>query len=123
MKKKFLFNNKGFGSILEVTITAIVFSVAAVGLISTITMVRPEATTSSKRLEAAYIGKQLMDDLRSNVDAGTWFLGNTDDPLLPGNYSTSVTQDGVVYSINYTIADDPNIDARKMTMTVEYPDP
>lgn len=123
---KRLGNNKGFGSILEVTITAIVFSVAAVGLMTTITMVRPESTTSSKRLEAAYIGKQLIDDLRKDVSAETWYLGNTDDPLLPGTYTDSVTQDGVQYNYTYTIQQvNPygDFDARKLTITIEYPDP
>ncbi len=115
-------NNKGFASILEVTITAIVFSIAAVGLISTITMVQPEATTSSKRLEAAYIGKSIMDELRANVDATTWFLTNTDNPLRTGGpFNQTITQDGVQYNVSYTITDVGGA-ARQMTMTIEYPD-
>ena len=114
-------NNYGFASILEVTITAIVFSIAAVGLMSTITMVNPESTISSKRLEAAYVGKSIMDELRRDVDASTWFIGNADNPLSTGTtFTRTVDMGGIQYNVSYFLTDVD--DARQMTMTIDYPD-
>ena len=57
----------GFATIVEVIVTAVIFIVATVGILSTITMLRPQSETSNTRFEAAYAGKQMLHDLHRNI--------------------------------------------------------
>jgi len=47
----------GFASIVEVIVTAVVFTVAAFGILTTVSMLRPQGMESYRKLEAAYHAK------------------------------------------------------------------
>jgi len=107
----------GFASIVEIIVTAIVFVIAAAGILSTMVMFRPQGQEASKKMEAAYIGKGIIDDLRQQVSAEDWF--NAGSPLEVGTTSFMVDN----YNVTYTITDPVVGDYRKLEMNVTWPDP
>lgn len=101
---------------VEVVVTSIIFIIASFGIFTTITALRPQASQSSTKLEAFYIGKQTSDELRAQVDARVWDDGV--NPLTPGTIKQSVGD----FNITYTVTDVPSIQARKLEMTIDYQD-
>jgi len=108
--------NKGFASLVEVIVTAIVFIIAASGILATTTMFRPQGQASSQKMEAAYIGKGLIDDLRQKVSAEDWWDPNGN--LAVGTYTTTIGG----YDVTYIITE-PIPDVRHLTMNISWPDP
>ena len=110
---------KGIASIVEVIVTAVVFVIAAAGIMSTVAMFRPQGKGSSLKIEAAYIGKGIIDDLRQQVNAEDW--NNPASPLadIGGPHPPIPIGDHIVV---YTITDvTPGL--RRLDMTITYPDP
>ena len=104
----------GFASIVEVIITSVIFVIGAAAVLSTTSQFRPQGQESSQKMEAAYMGKGIIDDLRQQVSADDWNTGN----LMIGTYSL-VNGD---FTIDYRITEPiPNL--RHITMTVTWPDP
>ena len=116
-------------SVAEALVAAMVFSIAAAGVFSTIGSVQKPSAGTDRSLQAAYIGQQVLEGLRSSVDAGTWDDSTTPSPLygtvsgtphacpaltpaLPANWSCS-----------YTVTEDPNSKARKVDVNVIWPNP
>lgn len=118
MLKK-LKNNLGLASIVEVTVTAIIFMVAAAGIFSSISSLRPEGKGSADKLEAAYQGRQFLDEMRQNLSSTTWT-----GQLAVGTYGpTPITNPttGRTYTFTYTVSAVPGInDVRKVDLTVDY---
>lgn len=104
---------KGFASIIEVIITSVIFVIGAVAILSTVSQFRPHGQESSQKMEAAYIGKGIIDDLRQQVSAEDWDTGN----LALGPYGFVIGD----YTINYTITE-PITDLRHLTMNITWPD-
>lgn len=103
-----------FASMAEVLVTAVIFVLAAVGIFATISMLRPHGMESKERLEAAYIGKSVIEELRGYVDARVW--DNADSPLAPG---TTHTEDIGNYVVSWDVSpDDPELGVRYLTMNV-----
>lgn len=111
-----IFNKNGMASMLEVVITTVIFTISAFGIFSTISMLQPQSAGSSQRLEAAYAGKAVLDQLREEVDASTWSTGG----LTPGAYGPTTTPDG--YTISYTVSDVTGLGLRRVDMTITWPD-
>ncbi|MCA9408552.1 MAG: hypothetical protein KC733_07675, partial [Candidatus Omnitrophica bacterium] len=113
----------GFASILEVIITSIIFLIAAYGVLNTISMLRPNSAESARKLEAAYIGKQIIEDLRNNIDASIWVSGSN---LDVGIYNQTVAGTYTTYTVNYVISEVPGYPAgegpRQLIMNITYPD-
>ncbi|MBF0484042.1 MAG: hypothetical protein HQL25_04990 [Candidatus Omnitrophica bacterium] len=109
----------GVASMVEIIITAVIFLVAAVGIISTVSMLRPKATTSSKEIEAIYVAKDVLSKLRSSVDASTWCAAeNPTSPLNPGYYTNTIGN----FTVRYTITANAATSARDINMTVNWVD-
>jgi hypothetical protein len=110
----------GFASIVEVAVTAVIFILATVGIISTVSALKPHARESTKKIEAAYVGKGIIDELRKEVNAapGGVFFGNN---LSIGTHTRSaITTTGTAYTVTYDVTEPiPNV--RKVTMTVTWP--
>jgi Tfp pilus assembly protein PilV len=113
--------DKGFASIVEVIVTAVVFMIASFGILTTISMLRPHGMESYRKLEAAYHAKNMIDTLHLQVDAASW-AANT-GPLATGMVHTN-TVGG--YTINWMLVEPGGFPAglapRKMTMNVYFPD-
>ena len=102
--------------------TALIFSIAAFGMLATMSLLRPAGKGSARKLEATYIGKQVIDDLRKEVDATTWTDAGSN--LAVGTHTRNVPSltGDFNYEISYTISDVGSIGLRKMDMTITYPD-
>lgn len=106
----------------EIVVTAIIFVVSAAGILSTISSIRPKGGSSVKKLEAAYLAKEQIEQLRARVDARMW-----DDPLGgldPNTVYPAQTINGFTYQ--YSVEDisatvgAPAGTLRKVTMNVTY---
>jgi type II secretory pathway pseudopilin PulG len=107
--------DKGIASIVEVIVTAVVFVIAAAGILSTVAMFRPQGKEASQKIEAAYIGKGIIDDLRRQVNAEDW--DNLGSNLAVGTYSATFG----VYNIDYIITE-PTSGIRYLVMNITFPD-
>ena len=107
----------GFASLIEVLVTAVIFVVASLGIFTTISMLRPHGIESAQKLEAAYVGKQVVEELRGKVDARVWDCSLS--PIYPGNHGTIVSGMYGVYVVNYSIVNDL-VGGRSLSMNVNY---
>lgn len=118
-----ILKEKGFASVLEVIVTAVIFMLAAFGIMTTVSMLRPHTREVSREIEAAYHAKNMMDYLRGQVDAAAW-EANT------GPLATGVTHSNIIgdYTINWSLtavnpADYPaGLAPRKLSLNAYYPD-
>ncbi len=118
----------GLGSIVEIVVTSVVFIIAAAGIMSTISVLKPEIKESSKKVEAAYIGKGILDEMRQEVNAadnGVFFGPNLDTNIGEyndvdyANYSPDQTSGN--YTVDYVVTEPiPNV--RKVDMIISWPD-
>lgn len=100
---------------IEVIITSIIFVLATAGILSTISMLRPQGGEAIRKVEAAYVGKRVLDELRKEVDATA--AGYYGAGLSLGGHSSVI--DG--YTVDYTVtAPSPNL--LRVDMTVTWPD-
>ena len=114
---------KAFASVLEVIVTAVIFMLAAVGIMTTVSMLRPHNLGSYREVEAAYHAKNMMDYLGGQVDAAAW-EANT-GPLATGVAHSTTMGDYTInwYLIEFNPADyPPGLAPRKLSMNVSYPD-
>ncbi len=110
---KNLKRKKGFASLLEIVITSIIFIIAAFGIFTSIASFSPKGKNSSKRLEAAYIGRRVLDELRSHVDARVW--DKKESGLLTGeSYATTLGN----YTVKWQLADVPDLKLRRLLMNI-----
>ncbi len=97
----------------EVLVTAVIFVLAAVGIFTTISMLRPQGMESKERLEAAYVGKSVIEELRGYVDERVWL--NADSPLAPGIHRQKEIGN---YVVDWDVSEDPDLGVRYLTMNV-----
>ena len=118
-----ILKKKGFASVLEVIVTAVIFMLAAFGIMTTVSMLRPHTLEVSREVEASYHAKNMMDYLRGQVDSTEW--GANTGPLGTGVAHSSTIGDYTVswYLDEVNPAEYPaGLAPRKLTMNVYYPD-
>jgi type II secretory pathway pseudopilin PulG len=70
-------NNKKTGfTMVEVVVAALVFSLAVAGIFATIASLTNPAEESKEEVAAAFLGKQIFEKWREEVDQGTWDTSN-----------------------------------------------
>ncbi len=77
-------------------------------------MMRPQSGESARKLAAAYIGKQMLDDLRGKVDGRTWDSVNSD--LTVGNHNRTIGN----YFVAWTVVNTSGGNLRYVNMTIDY---
>ncbi len=107
-------------SMVEVIVTAIIFIIATVGIMSTLPVLAPKGKDVDKRITAAYIGKSVIEGLRNSIDPITW--NDTNGPLAPGVMHTLFRGSNNEYIINYYLVDLPGTNIRQVFMNIYYPD-
>lgn len=118
-----ILKEKGFASVLEVIVAAVIFMLAAFGIMTTVSMLRPHNLEVSREIEASYHAKNIMDYLRGQVDAAAW-EANT-GPLATGVGHSNTIGD---YTINWSLTEvdpsayPPGLAPRKLSMNIYYPD-
>lgn len=106
----------------EVMIAAVVFSVTALGVMSTISILRKPAANWERKTVAAYYGQQLLEDLRAKVDQRSW--NDPSSPLAAGTHTVSSYSagNGTAYDATYTVTQLAS-GARQVTLTVNWVEP
>ncbi|MFH1359585.1 MAG: type II secretion system protein [Candidatus Omnitrophota bacterium] len=66
-----LIKNKGV-SLVEILISTVIFAIAAVGTFSTLSSMRRSSNLKDRSLQAAYYGRQLLEELRGKIDQDSW---------------------------------------------------
>jgi hypothetical protein len=115
-----IFKKNGFASFIEIIITAVIFTVAAVGIYATVASVNPRGISSTKKLEAAYYGKSIMEQLKGDVAAGTsWGTGTVavGTHILPPVGGVTVSY---VVTADPNFPADPNMAPRHVNMVITY---
>ncbi len=107
-------------SIAEAVIAAMVFVIAATGVFATIGNIKKPSARTDRSLTAAYVGQQVLEDMRTNVDAGTW--DDPGSPLSLGAHNGSKSVNGVDYPYSYNVVQDPVSKARQVNITVNWAD-
>ena len=106
--------NKGF-SLVEVLVASTIFMIAVAGLFAAFTKSRQNAEIADKRLRAAYIGRQALEELRTKVDSRNW--DDEESGLALGDHNTVING----YTVAYTVTEDADLGGmRKVTMTVSW---
>ena len=120
---------------VEVVVAAVIFSLAAAGLFVSFTAIRQSSDRAERRVQAAYIVKQLSDELRAKVDQGIWDDGSGNWNIFPGNPlicnntlhdwpGTLPVNPVLDPHVKYTCENNPGVPAvnnlRKVTFTITY---
>lgn len=124
--------NAGF-TITEVIVSALIFAIAAAGVLATATTMRKPAVDSSEEVTAAFLAKRILDDLRSQLDSVTWIQAQTaGGPFEKDKTYTFVNTpsltllqpvvvDGITFTPSYTVLADPGgTQARKVNLTINW---
>ena len=111
-------SSTGF-TITEVIVAAVIFTIAMAGIFTSISNLRQPAAESSQEVTAAFIGKKILDNLRTQVSAQTW--NGVDGLLSLGTHSNSVTVGNMIYDVMYNVENDPaGTGARRVTLNVTW---
>ena len=116
--------NRGF-TVVEIIVASLIFSITAIGIFSTLAAIRKPSAESQRRVTAAYFGKQVLDDLRAQIDAINWQEGSggpLDPTISHPPYTSNI--DGITYTGTYAVEPDPNGSlARRISLTVSWTEP
>jgi len=106
-------------SMVEVIVASLIFSLAAAGIFATVSSLNQPSQDSDEEVRAVFIGKQVLESLRTAVSANTWDTG----PLAIGDTYTgnSIIVDGISYDWVYAVEADPyGTGARKVILNVTW---
>ena len=103
MKSRLLIQNAF--TMVEIVVATLVFALAIAGLLATIQSLNRPAVESFEEVQAAYVARQILEDLRLSIDAETW--DNTNSPLKPTTNPVTATVQpetgGIIYNTSYTV--------------------
>ena len=107
-----MLNKNGF-SIVEATISAVIFTTATAGILSMVASAQKPVGVSEREIEATYAGQQVLENLRNNVDQRDWDAGN----LSLGQHQIF----SGIYNAIYDVTDVPGSGGvRKASLTVSW---
>lgn len=111
-----ILSQKNALSLVEITVAALIFTIAAVGAFATFSTMRKSSDASEEELTAANYGRQLLEDMRADVSQATWDSG----ALSLGPHTLSPqTINGVMYNAGYAVANSiSSTGVRKVTLNV-----
>ncbi len=113
-------NDKKIGfTMTEVIIATLIFTLAMAGVFASISELRQPAVESTQEVTAAFVGKRILEDLRSQVSAETW--NSTGNLILGSTYTNSFSVSSTTYYTIYTVTSDPDgTSARKVILNVTW---
>lgn len=113
-------SKKGF-TVVEVIVATLVFSIAAAGIFAMTSGLRKSAVMDSKEdINAALIGKRVLEDLRTKVDATNWNqAGGPLDPATNPHVANSIVVDGKTYTPTYTVTQEAD-GGRKVSINITW---
>ena len=106
---------------MEVIVATLVFSIAAAGIFAMTSGLRKSAVMDSKEdINAALIGKRVLEDLRTKVDATNWNqAGGPLDPATNPHVANSIVVDGKTYTPTYTVTQEAD-GGRKVSINITW---
>ncbi len=121
---------KGF-SLVEVIIASLIFSITIAGVFSVFTAQRNATKTAQRKLQAAYLTRRILEDLRAKVDQrnlnipSVWWLltcNNPPQPPQPWPQPLSTNLPGA--QLNYVCWEiptgQPGAGSRQLTLTLTW---
>ena len=115
-------HQKGF-TLVEVVVSSVILLIAIAGVLASASALRRPAVGSDKRSIAALYGKQILDDLRTQIEPAVWnelngpFATAINHPV-PGEYA------GINFSGEYEVFDvtqGGNIIAKRVDLRINWP--
>ena len=113
-------NAHGF-SLVEAMVASVIFSIAVVGVFSSLAAIKNPVKNSDKSLAAAFCGQQVLENLRASVSADTWSQGTSKLKIANGMTVTPLPSACSGFTVTYDVTDAGN-GARKVQLNVTYPD-
>lgn len=116
---------------VEVIIASLIFSITIAGVFSVFTAQRNAAKTAQRKLQAAYLIRQILEDLRAKVDQrnltvpSVWWLltcDNASHPWLPPlpPLSTDLPGAQLDYVCREIPTGQPGAGSRQLTLTLKW---
>lgn len=117
-----ILKEQGFASFVEIVVTAVIFMITVVGIMSTASMLQPHGAASYTKLDATYAAKGIVEWLYQKVEANSWI--DNAGPLATGVVHTNTIG---AYTVNWylvTVTGDylPGTAPRRLFMNVYYAD-
>lgn len=113
-------NNKNGISLVEVIVAAVIFVIAAFGMFSTLSMMRVSSDATDERLQAAYFGRQILEELRAKVDQRA-FCATTGDFINDLSVGVHNYPDpGGQFTSQYNVTEDPITHVRRVDLTIQW---
>jgi prepilin-type N-terminal cleavage/methylation domain-containing protein len=105
----------------EVIVATLIFSLAMAGVFASISELRQPAVESTQEVTAAFIGKRILEDLRSQVNAQSWDTAGSDLELGTHTGPGPFLIGGRSYTSTYTVIADLNgTSARQVILNVTW---
>lgn len=99
---------------MEVLVASFVFFIAVFGVVSSISLLSPHSANASKRLQAAYLAKNLIDGLRGSLTPTSWDDAGGD--LAIGSHTRTAGD----FTLNWTVTAEASGTLRKIVVQVTY---
>ncbi len=111
---------EGFTAV-EIIVASLIFVTTAASILSILSSLKKPSSKTERKVEAAYFGKSVLDELRAKVSAKTWGQAGTAPGV--GTYTTTKTSaSGLDYTVAYTISNS-TASSRKVTLNVTWAEP
>ena len=115
-------NRNGF-SLVETIVASLILSIGVVGFFSIMSSQKAPTAEADKRVVAALIAKQFLEDLRSKVNAADYInhTGDLSDDPLQNPHVSVLPVNGVKYIITYNVSRDRAADgAQKVDLNITW---
>jgi type II secretory pathway pseudopilin PulG len=114
-----LAKNIGF-TMVEIVVSILIFALSIAGLLSAISSLNRPAIESFEEVQAAYIGKQLFEELKQGIDASTWDLSNSILRPTASPITKTINRQGIDFTTSYTITNAIDIGGRWVDLTISW---
>ena len=117
----FFKNQRGF-SLVEVVVASLIFGIATAGLFSVFRSQGGTSERTEKRLEAVYVARTILEELRTRVDPENW--SNAGGVLTLGTHVQNITPPNstITYTATYNVTE-PRPGIRRVDLTVTWNEP
>jgi len=95
-------------TMIEVIVASLVFAIAAAGIFATSAALNRPSEVSDEKLKAAFLGKQILESLRTAVNDDTWMDPSSDLALGSHPAANLIVIGGVSYNCSYFVMPDPS---------------